>query len=51
MIGQNDIRAAYARQILAAAVVDNDRLAAAFSATRREDFLGLPPWPIWRSGS
>jgi protein-L-isoaspartate(D-aspartate) O-methyltransferase len=42
------IRAAYARQILAAAVVDNDRLRAAFGATRREDFLGAPPWPIIR---
>jgi protein-L-isoaspartate(D-aspartate) O-methyltransferase len=42
------IRAAYARQILAAAVVDDDRLGAAFSATRREDFLGPPPWPIVR---
>jgi protein-L-isoaspartate(D-aspartate) O-methyltransferase len=42
------IRAAYARQILAAAVVDNDRLRAAFAATRREDFLGPPPWPIVR---
>lgn len=42
------IRAAYARQILAAAVVDNDRLREAFGATRREDFLGAPPWPIIR---
>ncbi len=42
------IRAAYARQILAAAVVDDDRLGAAFRATRREDFLGPPPWPIVR---
>ena len=42
------IRAAYARQILAAAGVDNDRLAAALSATRREDFLGPGPWPILR---
>jgi protein-L-isoaspartate(D-aspartate) O-methyltransferase len=42
------IRKAYARQILAAAVVDNEALCAAFSATRREDFLGPPPWPIIR---
>jgi protein-L-isoaspartate(D-aspartate) O-methyltransferase len=42
------IRAAYARQILAAARVDDTRLAAAFSAIRREDFLGPGPWPILR---
>jgi protein-L-isoaspartate(D-aspartate) O-methyltransferase len=43
------IRAAYARQILAAArIVDNARLEAAFSATRREDFLGAGPWWILR---
>jgi hypothetical protein len=39
------IRAAYAKQILAAAgVVDNVRLEAALSATRREDFLAAGPW-------
>ena len=43
------IRAAYAKQILAAAgVVDNVRLEAALSATRREDFLGAGPWQILR---
>jgi protein-L-isoaspartate(D-aspartate) O-methyltransferase len=42
------IRRAYARQILAAAVVDNEALCTAFGATRREDFLGPPPWPIIR---
>lgn len=42
------IRAAYAKQILAAARVDNARLDGAFSATRREDFLGPGPWPILR---
>src|SRR6476619_7276087 len=42
------IRATYARQILAAARVDNTRLEAAFSATRREDFLGPGPWPVLR---
>jgi protein-L-isoaspartate(D-aspartate) O-methyltransferase len=43
------IRAAYAKQILAAArVVDNARLETAFSATRREDFLGPGPWWIRR---
>src|SRR5712671_1278720 len=43
------IRAAYARQILAAArIMDNTRLEAALSATRREDFLGAGPWLIVR---
>ncbi|MDQ8731761.1 methyltransferase domain-containing protein [Bradyrhizobium sp. LHD-71] len=42
------IRAAYAKQILAAARVDDDRLGAAFSAIRREDFLGPGPWPVLR---
>ena len=43
------IRAAYAKQILAAARVVNDpRLEAALGATRREDFLGPGPWPIMR---
>ena len=42
------IRAAYAKQVLAAARVDDARLGGAFSATRREDFLGPGPWPILR---
>ena len=43
------IRAAYARQILAAARVTGDAaLEAAFGAIRREDFLGPGPWPILR---
>jgi protein-L-isoaspartate(D-aspartate) O-methyltransferase len=43
------IRAAYAKQILAAAgVVDNACLEAALSATRREDFLGVGPWWMLR---
>src|SRR5262245_10570609 len=42
------IRAAYAKQILAAAGVVDARLEAAFSATRREDFLGPGPWAILR---
>jgi protein-L-isoaspartate(D-aspartate) O-methyltransferase len=42
------IRAAYARQILAAAGVDDARLDAAFAAICREDFLGPGPWPILR---
>src|SRR5215470_6301588 len=42
------IRAAYAKQILAAAGVVDARVEAAFSATRREDFLGPGPWAILR---
>jgi protein-L-isoaspartate(D-aspartate) O-methyltransferase len=42
------IRAAYAKQVLAAARVDDARLAGAFSSTHREDFLGPGPWPIFR---
>jgi protein-L-isoaspartate(D-aspartate) O-methyltransferase len=42
------IRAAYAKQILALAEIDDLRLAAAFAAIRREDFLGPGPWPILR---
>jgi protein-L-isoaspartate(D-aspartate) O-methyltransferase len=39
------IRAAYAKQILAAAgVADDAGLEAALGATRREDFLGAGPW-------
>jgi protein-L-isoaspartate(D-aspartate) O-methyltransferase len=42
------VRAAYAKQVLAAARVDDARLGAAFGAMRREDFLGPGPWPILR---
>jgi len=42
------VRSAYAKQILAAARVDDARLAAAFGAIRREDFLGPGPWPVLR---
>jgi protein-L-isoaspartate(D-aspartate) O-methyltransferase len=42
------IRAAYAKQILAAARADNPRLEAALAAIRREDFLGPGPWPMLR---
>ena len=42
------IRAAYARQILAAARVDDPPLEAAFGTIRREDFLGPGPWPVMR---
>src|SRR5689334_3497523 len=42
------IRGAYAKQILAAATVDNPRLANAFATIPREDFLGPGPWLILR---
>ena len=43
------IRAAYAKQILAAATVaGNPRLVSAFAAIPREDFLGPGPWLMWR---
>jgi protein-L-isoaspartate(D-aspartate) O-methyltransferase len=42
------IRRAYAKQILAAAAVDDARVEDAFAAVRREDFLGPGPWPIFR---
>jgi len=45
------VRRAYAKQILAAAVVGDERLETAFSVVRREDFLGPGPWQIVRDGS
>ncbi len=45
------IRAAYAKQILAAANVRDARLAAAFAAVPRENFLGRGPWLIVRWGT
>jgi protein-L-isoaspartate(D-aspartate) O-methyltransferase len=42
------VRAAYAKQILAAARVSDARLEKAFGAVRREDFLGPGPWPVLR---
>jgi len=42
------IRRAYAKQILAAARVRDERLEAAFADVRREDYLGPGPWPIPR---
>ena len=42
------VRAAYAKQILAAASVRGPRLAEAFAAIPREDFLGPGPWLVWR---
>ena len=43
------IRAAYAKQVMAAArVVGDARLAEALGSVRREDFLGRGPWQIMR---
>jgi protein-L-isoaspartate(D-aspartate) O-methyltransferase len=42
------VRAAYAKQILAAASVRDPGLAEAFAAIPREDFLGPGPWLVWR---
>ena len=42
------LRAHYARAILAAAGVEDDRLEAAFAATPREAFLGPAPWMVGR---
>jgi protein-L-isoaspartate(D-aspartate) O-methyltransferase len=44
------IRRAYARQIMAAAGIVHERVADAFAAVPREDFLGPGPWPIVRFG-
>jgi protein-L-isoaspartate(D-aspartate) O-methyltransferase len=42
------VRRAYAKQIMAAARVDDRRIEAAFAAVLRENFLGPGPWPIFR---
>jgi protein-L-isoaspartate(D-aspartate) O-methyltransferase len=39
---------AYAKQILAAARVNDHRIEAAFANIRREDYLGPGPWPMLR---
>jgi protein-L-isoaspartate(D-aspartate) O-methyltransferase len=44
------VRRAYAKQVLAAAGVDDPRVERAFAAVRREDFLGPGPWQIVRWG-
>jgi protein-L-isoaspartate(D-aspartate) O-methyltransferase len=46
------VRRAYAKQVMAAAGVNNARVEAAFAAVRREEFLGPGPWPIlsWMRG-
>jgi len=42
------IRRAYAKQILAAAGVQDARLEDAYATVRREHFLGAGPWPFFR---
>jgi protein-L-isoaspartate(D-aspartate) O-methyltransferase len=42
------VRRAYAKQVLAAAGIEDARVAAAFAAVRRERFPGGRPWPIFR---
>ena len=42
------VRAAYAKQVLAAASVVDARLAQAFADIPREDFLGPGPWLVLR---
>jgi protein-L-isoaspartate(D-aspartate) O-methyltransferase len=42
------IRAAYAKQVLAAANVRNERLAQAYAAIPRENFVGPGPWLVLR---
>jgi protein-L-isoaspartate(D-aspartate) O-methyltransferase len=42
------VRQAFAKQILAAASVSDQRLESAFAAVRREAFLGSGPWQIVR---
>ncbi len=42
------VRAAYAKQVMAAAAADDARLEAAFARVRREAYLGDGPWPIAR---
>lgn len=44
------VRRAYAKQVLAAAGIDDPRVERAFAAVRREDFLGPGPWQIVRWG-
>lgn len=44
----NIVRAAYAKQVLAAVGVRDRRLEDAFATIRREDFLGPGPWSVMR---
>lgn len=40
------VRRAYAKQIMARAMLDDGRIESAFAEVRREDFLGPGPWSI-----
>lgn len=42
------VRGAYAKQILAAGGIRDERIEAAFAAVPREDFLGPGPWSMFR---
>ncbi len=42
------VRRAYAKQIMVALKVDDERVEAAFAEVPREDFLGPGPWPVYR---
>jgi protein-L-isoaspartate(D-aspartate) O-methyltransferase len=42
------VRRAFAKQVMAAAGVEDARVEAAFATVRPEDFLGPGPWPIIR---
>jgi protein-L-isoaspartate(D-aspartate) O-methyltransferase len=43
------VRRAYAKQVMAAAMVADERVEAAFAAVRREAYLGPGPWPVLRT--
>lgn len=42
------VRRAYAKQVMAAAGVEDARVEAVYAAVRREDYLGPGPWPVLR---
>jgi protein-L-isoaspartate(D-aspartate) O-methyltransferase len=42
------VRTAYAKQVMAAAEVDDPRIENAYATVRREDFLGPGPWKVVR---
>src|ERR1041384_5389649 len=48
LAGYAAVRRAYAKQVLSAAGVADERVEDAFAAVRREAFLGPGPWPIFR---
>ena len=44
-------RVAYARKTMELAKTEDPAVEAAFAAVRREDFLGPPPWQVFRGGA